>query len=277
MKLKLLVFPLTLIVTTAVSIGYIYPIFSEIFAGRKTLVEKRESLADLKSRRENVKSLLASLNANDDDYRFVLEYFPQRISEERVINWLYENSLDKSLALINVNFKTPKKDAAQSTASAYAETRSELRGGSPDQYMAAGAATLPGTGLSGGVPEAKIQADLATAEIRLTGKYEKIEQFINSLQKTDQMSGVSALSLKHVEEQKKDGEEKKEVSDILEADMSISLNFAPQIVLNGSYSSSIFKERSFNFSKLREFRSNLSKLPEIDETVAGERSNPFLP
>ena len=178
MKAKILLIPLLIVIAVSVFIGLVYPQYSNGANGIKEnyakLKNEQIKLADLQKKNKNIDDLSTQI-ASFADKSLLYSFIPQNIKEEEIISSL--NGLASSSGLL----------LFEATISSQSKSENII---SDDLEMNAGG-ELPLTEVSKTAPKAK---NLET-EIKLLGNYEKVKNFLISLERLNRNNNLGQLKI----------------------------------------------------------------------------------
>jgi len=176
MKIKILIMPFIIVIIITISIWLVYPAYSNGVNGVREnyikLKSEQAKLAELQGKSENVNNLsaqISSLSEKDVLYSFV----PTEIKEEEIINDLVNLSANSGLFLFSSMINQPTKEISDGEISVV-ETSKPANG---DAILS--------------MPKVK---NIKT-EIKLAGSYEKIKDFLISIEKLNRSNDFEILEI----------------------------------------------------------------------------------
>lgn len=236
MKVKILLMPLIIVITVAISIWLVYPAYSNGVNGVKEnyteLKSQQKKLTELLGKSENANSLssqIASLSEKDVLYTFV----PAEIKEEEIVNSLINLASTSGLLLFDEMVNQPAREIQVAEGAVPA----------PVPALDANGVALP-------VVMPKVQ-NLKT-EIKLAGSYEKIKDFLVSIGKFNRSNVFQTLE---ISKNSLEGQPNAD-SNILLISAAVDFNVLKNTKLNSSnISSSIFDSPNLETKVISDIKS----------------------
>ncbi|TAK95041.1 hypothetical protein EPO05_05295 [Patescibacteria group bacterium] len=269
MRIKILLFPVVLIVSLWLAIGYIWPDIQKIGEKRKVVGEQEALLADVTAKNNRILALKASLGSRDeqsqyrkDEARYAEMFLPPTKQEEDIINSL--NSYASGLVVVNIALNEIKP-----TTGAAAAVAQPTLGSASAQV----AVTTDKQGKSIQSPTYVEPKPLVVeAKITAVGKYEDMKQFLNKVYHMEMLNEVPTVTVGYPDQ----GSD----PNSLKMEGAFRFEYLPMVSLPTgtvkNYNDAIFKKDSFDFAsiaKVREFaRQALMPLGVINKN----RPNPFV-
>lgn len=187
MRLKILFFPIILVVVIYVSIAFTWPEYEASAQARADLGQKQQSLNEVRAKRANIDSLKNSLNQNQENEKIIKTYLPAVTQEEKIINAIdrIATSAGVSLGALSVASSQPK--AVQASPVIAEDNSPSLLGsvGKTDN-IAAGADVLP---------EVNAELLFTDSSISVIGEYGYIKDFIDQLNRIGVYSTIESVSI----------------------------------------------------------------------------------
>lgn len=257
MKLKLLFFPIAVIVSLSLIIGFISPEFSNIKEKRNSLKLKERTLKDTIERKQNIISLTNSLDLNQEKEILIKNYLPSSKYEEEIINKVYKIAIDSKVSLIDLIFSNKGLKNKLPSAVRKEEIILEEEG---EKML---------------VVEPKEMG----VNVELLGTYENVRSFFSNVYAMEKFNNISSIDISKVGE--KSGEEPEEASgssnNLLKVTVNINFNYLAPISVNKNYSLEIFSRKNFDFSLADELEKMIvKKIPSVEVGATG-KNNPFVP
>lgn len=246
MRLKVLVFPVAIIVSTVVSIAYIYPEIQSVIANKKELEMKSQLLASLSQKLKNVESLKSSYESDVDSRNKVMSFIPINAEEETAVNNFHRIlSLGGAVLL----------DARSQTILDKKSTITEEDGVLSDEELA----------------KKLFRKGNMESQMKIAGEYKGIKDILGGLAVFSRQNRVVRAVIQTTKNPVNNQEEN---PNILTMDITSRFVYAPQVQLAPGQSPQAFDKSSFDFSFLNDYR-----LKGADVTVeqTDGRENPFLP
>lgn len=183
MRLKFLFFPIMLVVSVAIFIGYIWPALGNIKKINEDRIEKTKEMQLVKEKQAAIELIGKKISDNVEGESVVNSYLPETRVEEQIIGGINYLAGDANVSLINISLEEAKKDPGATIA---AVSDSQI------------AATLTGAvdPLTGqNVPDNANLTQTTSVKISLVGEYAKIKMFLDNLQRMPIFNTVKAVSI----------------------------------------------------------------------------------
>lgn len=266
MRLKLLFFPLMLLVSITLVLSFIVPQWEEIKVARKEGDKLAATLADMNQKSRNAGSLLSDIEKNVDRVSYAERYVPKNRSEERIIDSI--NYLSNGLILFNINLENVKEETPLVAAGVAADVSGN------------------GDGLSDPSLEATVKTPVVSytkGTILLSGSYESIMTFLSNLHNMEMLSSLDSVVISRADSTSQKAahistETAKDASgQTLEAKIAINFASLPMVNISNGYSHPLFLRSVYDFSTVDKLRENVATvMPNLEASGAG-KANPFLP
>lgn len=246
MKLRILFFPIAVIISAALIIGFIYPDILTIIRKRGELENEVRMLNGAEKRKENVISLLQDMKSNETKSKEVMDYFPDQKYEEEIINKINRVAIDSGTVLTNLNFPSSKNVSKRSDVASQANVIDVTSEETPDIISS---------------PKESV------VELELFGSYKDIGSFLNRIYAMEKNNIIDSIVIS--ESAGEDG------NSGLMAKVTISFGYLPLVNVSDEYQADIFSNSQFNFGVIDRINSIIArKIPSVTIENAG-RSNPF--
>ncbi|KKP97471.1 MAG: hypothetical protein US25_C0002G0016 [Candidatus Moranbacteria bacterium GW2011_GWE1_36_7] len=196
MRLKFLFFPIMLIISVSIFIGYIWP---EISVVRSNIAQKNVNIAELdaiNSKKVLIETYGKKLSSNSEVEAVVKNYLPEKKTEERVISSINYLANDANVALVDFSLGSVSNSATESSQLGLAT----LALPSTDP-----AAIDPVTGQPI-ANEAPNTLKSTTVSVSVSGEYEKIRMFLNGLAHAPMFNKIKSLEISKQADSETDGE-----------------------------------------------------------------------
>lgn len=248
MRLKTLIFPLSVVIATATSIGYVYPEYEKMLANRDTMTQKQELLNNVTQRAKNVASLQESYESDLKSKEKVMNYMPMRSSEEPLLNMVHKIVADSGSVISDI-----------SAESVLAQTEAIPEGMDP-AALASDQAFLE---------KISFRKGSTNTTLKVAGQYGGLKSVLDKLQNLPRSNSIENVNL-YSEESKKEGAD----PNILFLEVSSKYGYAPLAKLRTEQAPTIFSTSAFDFAFLAEFEPSPFVPVSVDQSG---RENPFLP
>lgn len=264
MRLKFLFFPLTLIVSVFIFIGYVWPEIMNLKTANEENLKKKQDLQIIEDKKEAIKRINDQIDGNSEGELLVKGYLPANRIEEKIMTDVNFLATDSSVSLVNISIedKQIKEDEAAT--------------------MALSAAMVSGAQVGSDNKPVEIKREglqYTTAKILLAGKYQNIRIFIDQLQTMAVFNSIESINISKAE-LKKDGSIEGEV-----ASNDAEPNLSAEVIINFGWMNPI----AINSKNISNFKSGMdndtvsvltnyvSKKAPSTETFGDKegKSNPF--
>lgn len=273
MRLKYLFFPVILVLSLIIIVGYVWPEIQTIQQEKGAYAQSAALLAAVKGSQNNIQSIDADLTANSDKSGLVMAYLPQAKSEERIVDSL--NYLASGAGLSVINIGLDKDSAPVAVAAPVVAPLTSLNGQTDGSSPASAAA--PATPM---VDSLKVSS--ANAHVTVVGEYDKLLMYTDQLQRMGMDAAITKITIAPQQAAAAPGAaSQNSATPLLTADITIGFNWAPALK-NTTFDSNNFTSASFDFTPVDKLQAFISQppapsaLPQIQATAAG-KTNPFLP
>jgi hypothetical protein len=193
MRLKILFFPIVVVVSLAIFIGFIWPEIQSIIKINEEKIAKNKELNTVKEKQAAIELIGKSITDNINQKDVVNSYLPEKMTEERVLSSLNFLAGDANVSLINVSLV----DAAVSSAMRDADIMSAnpLLGGIASATPVDPATQVidPNTGLP--IVEEVIKLQNLTMKISVVGEYAKVKAFVDGLQHMPVINSIASIDI----------------------------------------------------------------------------------
>lgn len=276
MKVKVLLFPLSIVIVIAASVFWIQPEISSALALRTQDNQVRVRLDQMGQVIANIDTLDSSLTENDGDRRFVETYLPKMESDDVIIDEVNFLASESGVLLVSADLKSVSSDLAKEAAlQVQAETeRTEVISNSSGSLLNTGMSSEPDLLFTKSSPDARVRS--TEVSVSALGKYDQIKAFIDRVYHANHFQSFVSIDIAKKSQEQSGAEPVSATPDILNADMVIQFSMLPETMLSSGTLLDTFKTSSFNLAVVQDLRGRVtSELPMLDATPS-ERSNPFL-
>ncbi len=281
MRLKLLFFPISLVVVLVMIIWYIYPAWQENGKLKEELAKRQHDYNLLLERQKVLDRLVDQLNRNKEVKDFLLRYIPLDKDEEYVINAISDVAGASGAGLVTVNVLESRKPffASPEKSAGGVPTINPPESGEQPVLGADGSA------LGTVVVKKKPLKEFLT-EVIVIGTYDSIKKFLAGLNNIDRLHAVTVASVETVSANDETLAADKELSEELEnavpageellvGKVFVSFTYSPSVVLPPKADSPVFHCNSLNLSEVDSIFASRKSAPQIDTSGEG-RGNPFV-
>ena len=277
MKVKLLLFPLSIVIALALGIFWIQPMASEALMLRAKVNSAQEKLDKISQVVSNIDRLDRSLDENNGNEVLVRTYLPEKGSDDRILDEVNFLSGDSGLLLLATGMDRVSSEAALAAqaASEAAADKAELDSVSASRGLIApdsSSSTLPVFVSSS--PMSRIRS--VDVSISVFGKYEQIRDFADRIYHANHFQRFLSVDIKK-KEAKKEGDAAPETApDVLEGNIVVRFSFLPTAhVSEGSFLVA-FDRSSFDFGLVQDLLVRATREISPLTVAPTPRSNPFL-
>lgn len=169
MSIKLVLFPLSVVIAIASGIFWIYPEYQNIVnkqTGKQVLLQQeQEKLRQIEERSANVSALKANMESNSASVEAVFDYLPTASEEEDIVNSLEKLVQDSGAALVGIDVVAAdavKQSSARSGVTAMEEGVE---------------------GMSGEYTVSRLEKDPVSFKLSVGGSYEAIRAFVGNVER----------------------------------------------------------------------------------------------
>lgn len=257
MSLKLLFFPITLLLAVFLSVVYIKPDIETILLKRTEEAAKQEALRNVESVEANVRAIAQSLDQRKAVTTLVNRYFPASIDQERsldVINFLAQQAgiIVNGIELKENQKELPPQAAVEAEPVDFLGEASSAQNRGPD------------------VPESY------QATITVMGSYENLRNFFDRLHHTDRLRVMRSLQVGQVPDADRFvGEQEIIPAGFLAATLAVDFLYAPLVGGGNALKQSIFQKDTLDFSSANRLADFVNSPVGDLAPVSPGRTNPF--
>jgi len=261
MSLKIIFFPVALVIAIVVSIWFIKPEIGIINQNKAVLNAKNSALDNVKAKQQNIGSLVNDLNNNKEKEDIVVSYIAKERHEEDVLNKIYDLANQSRVAILNLALSESRDNNLSSNSSVQSHAPSV----SEREY-------LPGD-FSEDMTQ-NIQLKNISVSIEIMGEYEKIKDFLKNLYLIDRINNNKALSISTASSVDEEGNEAAS-NDNLVASIEAEFGYFPIGAVNKNSNLEVFSKPKFDFSPADKLIKIINKTSDVEAGVTG-KNNPFI-
>jgi hypothetical protein len=264
MSVKILFFPLSIIIAFALSVFYIQPEFDSMMIKRIALQDKQTLAESMGQKIQNMHSLESNLNANKDSETAVLRYLPNTRDDERIVDGI--NFLAMQSGLLPISIKIDKAKEVEVVAETPATDQKNP--------FAADSTNGVDAGLISNAPALIITPKILEVSLTAIGSYESIRDTVGKIAHSDRFQNFTLVGVNRSVATAQLAE--KQDNTTLNASLKMSFLYFPKAKAAGNYNHTALNQKSFDFGiaqKLKQYTS--SPIPSIEVGAAGI-ANPFL-
>lgn len=276
MKVKLLLFPLSIVIALAVGVFWIQPEISSALALRTQDADAMARLAQMDQVIANIDALDRNLAENDGDRQFVEMYLPKTGSDDSIIDEVNFLAGESGILLVSTGLKSVSSDIAKAAAlQVQAESeRAEVASNSPGSLLNTGLVASPELVFTKSSPDARLRS--IEVSVSALGKYDQIKSFADRLYHANHFQKFVSLDITQKPQGQLGSESASTAPDVLSADMILQFGVLPATVVSSGVLLDTFQSPAFKVSVVQDLRARVTnELPQLD-AVPAERPNPFL-
>lgn len=278
MNVKMLLFPLSLVIAIAVGVFWIQPALTEVLDKRATVDVANQNLQQVQTIAANVAVLSRNLDDNTDREQLIVTYFPKAQDDERMIDVSNFLASESGILLSSVKMELMKSELVQSAAarqSAQSEIK-EVGEVSPTSAAATAVALAPALTLVQSSPETRMRAEDVTLSV--LGRYEQIKMFLEKLYRSNRLNQFRAISIQTPSQSSGNQSEGATAisSDILQGTFTVRFSFLPVASLDEGTYVPIFEKTAFDFKVADDLQGMITSVVAPLDVTPSPRSNPFV-
>lgn len=271
--MKLLLFPLSLVIALAFSIFWIQPEISSVFSLRLEKEDAEKRLVRTEEVISNIDALDRSLNENMGNEQFIKTYLPQSGSDDRILDEMNFFAGESGLLLASAKLERVSSEvalAAEQAAKAAAE-QEEIRSASPGSLLNTGTSSVSDAYVSSS-PAARVRS--ANVSLSVFGKYEQIKAFIDRVYRADHFQRFLSVEVKSATQ---NGPTSAPIApDTLTASLKVQFSFLSKTTVAKGTFLEAFKKPNFDLSVVQDLRDRATNTVPSLEAVPSARQNPFV-
>lgn len=273
MRVKLLIFPLVILVATVVSIWVIKPLLVDTLAQNKNLDTKEKLLAKERARGVNMEKLLSDLNARASDKKVVEDFIPSSKDEEKIVHYLSFLAAGSELWLLDIKMEDPseKSKAGKQTRITGAEVA--------EVAPAAVGTTAPAEEIAITDLSEKFKLSNLDVSVKISGKYEKMKEFLAKLITSNRFNGIKSAEIAVIENTAAAGDEETKTNPtelFLEGNFVFDFSYLSQVKEATGVPATFVEAGQYNAGSLAKIQSVLqTPVSELTGETPG-KTNPFV-
>ena len=191
MRLKFLFFPIILVISLSIFIGYIWPEINNLKMANDEKIKNQGMLQDIAAKQAAIAKIDSQMTSNSADTATINNYLPSTRVEERILSGVNFLASDAGVSLANISLK----DAQPATAAGVDVTTSINT--TPSNVAAVNSLSstsgaIAGTAVQQAPPES---LQYTEATISVSGNYDKIRLFVDELQRMPILNVVKSLNI----------------------------------------------------------------------------------
>lgn len=276
MNVKILLFPLSLVIAIAVGIFGVQPSIKVALDKRANLDVANQNLQHVRTIVANVSSLSKNLDDNAAQEQLVVTYFPKMQDDERMIDVSNFLASESGILLSSVKMEPIKSELVQSAAlrqNAQQEIK-EVRDVSPTSAVATTTAMSSALTLVKSSPETRMRSVDATLSV--LGRYEQIKAFLEKLYRSNRLNRFDSVLIQVPSQESGKSLGEALPQDILQGIFTVRFSFLPPTLLDEGTYVPIFEKTTFDFKTANELQSMITSTVAPLIVTPSPRPNPFV-
>lgn len=186
MKLKIILFPMAIVVTLWIAIGYLKPMVSESIALRQRLEESRAVQADIEQQVETSKQLSSLLEQNGDLKKTVMHYLPDTKEGETLVDSINFLGTQVGVSISGMNFTESPAQKPVVTAPVAPPPSTEV--------LSLGNSGIVEQPVE---PVWPLSPDHTKLELTANGSYQNIKEFLRRVAHTNRYLSFDVVVVEH--------------------------------------------------------------------------------
>lgn len=278
MKVKILLFPLSLTIVFAISIFWTKPEISSALIVKESVVNSKSRLEKVSAVVGNISTLDRSLNEKSEDERFVGKYLPKIGSDERILDQANFLAGESQILLVSAKLENVPNKLVQEAANQIEldAERKEVMNASPGNIFGGGSSSSTDVVFVDTNPESRMR--LTKVSLSVMGKYDQIKSFVERMYRADYFHRFVSLKIGKDTSLQGDASESPQAKDpeILSVEAVVEFASLPEASVDKGSFLKAFEKPSFDYSIVENLRTRASgEILPLDASPSG-RSNPFL-
>ncbi len=276
MKVKLLLFPLSIVIALAVGVFWIQPGISSALMLRTQDSQAQARLDQMDQVIANIDTLDSSLTKNDGDRQFAETYLPKMGSDDVIIDEVNFLAGESGILLVSTDLKSVSSDLTKAAAlQVQAESdRAEVAANSPGSLLNTGMPSDQELLFTKSSPDARVRS--TEVSISALGKYDQVKAFVDRVYHANHFQGFVSIDIAEKPQGQNGVESSAVAPDVLSANMVIRFGVLPEMTLSSGVLLDTFKTSTFDLAVVQDLRGRVTtELPMLD-AVPSERPNPFV-
>lgn len=267
MNVKMLLFPLAVVIGLAVAILYVQPAYQSMQTHRTMLMQKQKVAESIGQKVRNAKALENDLNAKKTEEASVLQYVSETRQDDRIINTLNALAGQSNVVLVSLGMESNQTSDEETSPT----------GGDVVPLTANLLADPPSMSVDpmmGGIAEvavAPVKPKGVDVNVRVVGSYESVKDFSGRVARFDRFSHIASIKIDHA-----NGNGEGFDPNILQADIMLSVSYLPRLASESNSQSLVFDRSTFNLESVSKLAQKIIDGHSIANVEVSGSSNPFL-
>lgn len=273
MNVKILLFPLALVVVVWLAIWQIAPSYSTMNQQKDLLNRSDQKLAEAQEKNKKADKLVESFNNATEDQKVIFNYLPKEKKEDEIINTIDTIAFTEGVALYNFSITDAARNSSADLpvnipGTSYLPTSSAAPQTSMDENGIPTASPIPGAES----PIVYPSANETNVGLEFVTNYEKLKSFLTKISNLKRFNKVNSLKIS-----KATMAEGKTDPNSLQIDLNLNFNY---LLLSSSRSilnEMTFQVKDFDNEAISAIKNKLNT--DIIPVNIGQKgkTNPFLP
>ena len=198
MRLKFLFFPIMLIVSLSIFIGYIWPALDDLKTANADKITDQNTLQAIKDKKTAIDKIDSQINDDSEGETVIDSYLPAQRVEERIIAGVNFLATDSGISLVNISLKdgaaapiagaTADQTGAVANVVAAGITPVDATNSAAIAEAASASASLPAQGAASSLQSTE-------ADISISGNYANLRLFLDQLQRMSIFNSIKSVSI----------------------------------------------------------------------------------
>lgn len=267
MSLKILLFPVCIILSLTLIIGFIKPDVVDILAKRKTITAKQTDLARVGQTIQSVKRMTVEIDGRQEGEKFVLKYLPISLEEERVLDTFNYLAAQSGVVIVEAS--------AEENPPVETPIPEDLHASMSFQALADAQVVDPSVPP---VPKTRTIHSY-TGTVSVMGAYSNLKDFFQRLSQSDRYRTTIAFSIEKPDEKdiQGDADDKQSAypADFLKGTYEAEFAHFPIREMGSALDIPLFQKERFDFGTVDDLINFVSNPLPAMEVNLSPKSNPF--
>lgn len=185
MRLKFLFFPIMLVISLSIFIGYIWPVIGDLKTANTEKMSHLDALKAINEKKLAIDRIDGEISKDGEGESVINEYLPNVKVEERILTGVNFLATDSGVSLVSISLGNGSESSAATAATDSSITQQALV--ISDPMDVAGVEKISSV--------ASNDLKFTQADIIVVGDYEKIRLFIDQVQKMPIFNSVKSISI----------------------------------------------------------------------------------
>lgn len=254
MKIKILIFPVFVVIDFVLILWYIKPNIDGIFDRRSEIASAEETLSRIDTITQNIDQLDSDLQRNSDIVSFIDGFYPQVLDEEKTVDLMNYLARQAGIVPISLELRHDRKQTESTDISSSG-------GGGEGVGMTPGPLPV--------IPESY------TVTLTAIGGYSSLKNFFKMMVHSNRVQTVKEFSLSIPPKVNSEESEDKSQADFLKGTFIASFPYLTSSQTTNALNNPIFSQAHFDFSSANALREAVTNLVPPLEVSPSPRADPF--